>query len=435
MYDSHDEHGDSQSSTGLSSPPGLSRRPRAGTMPSIVPLTSALLRPDVLTRRLSGLSLGPSTFASVPSSGATTPILGSDMHVRNPSSLNPMELGNPLRMASERSRLRSGSLTLPAAGLSSAFGQGVFGSSWAPPSMGARIPEEIRSIHSTESSVYGDESHVRTLDYLGLDDNSSQTQGEYPSGFGSPPSGHGGGGRDDLYNHVSPGRLRANTVAGLPRRSPPFRIPAMTYQTGLEEEDESEVGTVYTSTKSHFMHPDQNENDDARLLYSTGQLNLSVPAATGSASLRPRASTIGILDEASNGFLRRRNGPTSTLSTTPPIIHQDNLVDQAYLVAPSLNSQPSYVGISEVRGNALFPPLPKILIIYLQDNPASRTASPDRRGQSPPPQQPSRSLWIGNLDSKTTAQELMQIFAVYGAIESLRLLPEKVRKDLTCLSL
>ncbi|PWN37192.1 ARM repeat-containing protein, partial [Meira miltonrushii] len=40
-------------------------------------------------------------------------------------------------------------------------------------------------------------------------------------------------------------------------------------------------------------------------------------------------------------------------------------------------------------------------------------------------QVPSRSLWIGNLNSSTTGQELMHAFAPYGAIESLRLLPEK----------
>lgn len=39
---------------------------------------------------------------------------------------------------------------------------------------------------------------------------------------------------------------------------------------------------------------------------------------------------------------------------------------------------------------------------------------------------PSRSLWIGNLDPSVTAQDLMHAFAGYGAIESLRLLAEKV---------
>jgi protein JSN1 len=38
---------------------------------------------------------------------------------------------------------------------------------------------------------------------------------------------------------------------------------------------------------------------------------------------------------------------------------------------------------------------------------------------------PTRSLWLGNLDAAVTTQELMRVFHVYGAIESLRLLPDK----------
>lgn len=47
---------------------------------------------------------------------------------------------------------------------------------------------------------------------------------------------------------------------------------------------------------------------------------------------------------------------------------------------------------------------------------------------SSPPwiQQPTRSLWIGKLDPRTTSGELQAVFAPYGAIESLRLIPEKV---------
>ncbi|KAH9913374.1 uncharacterized protein B0H18DRAFT_1126348 [Fomitopsis serialis] len=40
-------------------------------------------------------------------------------------------------------------------------------------------------------------------------------------------------------------------------------------------------------------------------------------------------------------------------------------------------------------------------------------------------QTPTRSLWIGNLDSSVTSEQLIHVFAPYGAIESLRLLPEK----------
>ena len=42
-------------------------------------------------------------------------------------------------------------------------------------------------------------------------------------------------------------------------------------------------------------------------------------------------------------------------------------------------------------------------------------------------QTPTRSLWIGNLDSSVTSEQLIHVFAPYGEIESLRLLPEKVR--------
>ncbi|PWN28467.1 ARM repeat-containing protein, partial [Jaminaea rosea] len=54
---------------------------------------------------------------------------------------------------------------------------------------------------------------------------------------------------------------------------------------------------------------------------------------------------------------------------------------------------------------------------------ASAAASADR-GQAPQ-QQPTRSLWVGNLSSSTTGQKLTQAFAQYGAIESMRLLPDK----------
>lgn len=64
-------------------------------------------------------------------------------------------------------------------------------------------------------------------------------------------------------------------------------------------------------------------------------------------------------------------------------------------------------------------------------------AAPNNQGRSVSPkssdnastqiQTPTRSLWIGNLDSSVTSEQLIHVFAPYGAIESLRLLPEKVR--------
>lgn len=58
---------------------------------------------------------------------------------------------------------------------------------------------------------------------------------------------------------------------------------------------------------------------------------------------------------------------------------------------------------------------------------SSRPLTPETVSLTPPLQQPTRSLWIGNLDPKTSPGELQAVFAPYGAIESLRLIPEKVR--------
>ncbi|KAJ3077179.1 hypothetical protein HDU98_007564 [Podochytrium sp. JEL0797] len=40
-------------------------------------------------------------------------------------------------------------------------------------------------------------------------------------------------------------------------------------------------------------------------------------------------------------------------------------------------------------------------------------------------QTPSRSLWVGNLDSSISAPEILSLFSPFGAIESLRMLPDK----------
>ena len=42
---------------------------------------------------------------------------------------------------------------------------------------------------------------------------------------------------------------------------------------------------------------------------------------------------------------------------------------------------------------------------------------------------PTRSLRIGNINSSVTSEQLIHVFAPYGTIESLRLYPEKVRRN------
>lgn len=47
------------------------------------------------------------------------------------------------------------------------------------------------------------------------------------------------------------------------------------------------------------------------------------------------------------------------------------------------------------------------------------------RTGTPPPSQPTRTLWIGNVDTRVTSQDLLHYFSAYGPVESVRMLPEK----------
>jgi hypothetical protein len=202
------------------------------------------------------------------------------------------------------------------------------------------IPEELRSVPSNESSYSTDEL-VRTLDYLGLDDSSILASSSNPLHIGSSAAGplhsasHGTleSLRSDFEQHhhlASPGRLRANTVAAAPRREPLVRRTSPLFRS---DDRQTEVSTPATTPSA----------DPTRLLYSTGHVGQkqyphysqgdssasTIPdpavsptgAAPGSngASVRPRASTIGILDESSQAFLRGRARAGTSLGIAPSL--------------------------------------------------------------------------------------------------------------------
>lgn len=58
----------------------------------------------------------------------------------------------------------------------------------------------------------------------------------------------------------------------------------------------------------------------------------------------------------------------------------------------------------------------------------NRSTSPKSEGPASQIQTPARSLRIANLDGVLTSIQLIHVFAPYDAVESLRLLPEKVCK-------
>ncbi len=152
--------------------------------------------------------------------------------------------------------------------------------------------------------------------------------------------------------------------------------------------------------------------------------HLSIPT-------RPRAISVGTLDDPIRTLQRRTTGTDAhtyinemstqgaALSTTVPTSPGILKVDKA----PSLRASSS----SNVHFPTADMPIGRGASAYLVA-PASQNRSVSPKSEIPisQVQTPTRSLWIGNLDSAVTREQLIHVFAPYGAIESLRLLPEKV---------
>ncbi|GAA5931454.1 uncharacterized protein JCM15063_001472 [Sporobolomyces koalae] len=463
-------------------------RPRAGTLPSTFHLspsaisTSRSLAVDDL--------LGPASIhngtVSLPGSGTHSPL-----DLSYPKALLPSST------VSSTSRLRSGSLTaLPpgTSSLSSAFGPGtnVFSSGdWTPRPVapaGTAMQKPVEEVRSPGESAYGDE-HVRTLDYLGLDDEGPATASE-TGAFGSvgeealglhqrasdladgafdglAPSMHRLGSTGSMrlpLNSASDvvaqqSRLRSNTVAAFPRTTATESLLRPLHQSSASLSYPSPItgapfganfkNPLDQSDDSSSYHRSNSSTDSTRLLYATAVatsendspppalasdpaprplVSLTAPNDSAIAAQRARAATIGILDDSREPLPRRRAGTTVGLGskTYPPGLgaatasispleteHSSNASTAVArtLGALSISDDPAY---SLSASPYAFP-----------HPPGSRPRTPEQVSMSPPLQQPTRSLWVGNLDPKTTPTELQQVFAPYGAIESLRLIPDK----------
>lgn len=481
----------------------LAGRPRAGTLPSTFhlrssaaptssSLRSALAAPDAL--------LAPSTYhngtASLPGSGPTTPL-------EQPfaSALLP-----PSSSAASQHRLRSGSLTLPPSSLSSAFGPGVFSNadwttrtdrSGSDPT--TRLSTLASDPRSPDESSYGDDSHVRTLDYLGLAEETSSSGGgandslltsaPLPatavngrstalSGSLAPPMQrlgstgsiqHAPSALGDFAAHQ---RLRSHTVASAfpprftadalslfhsPHPSASYPSSAAGHSPAAARDDpfNSSPPQPY-HLPAHPLHRPSSSSDHTRLLYATAaslsdattppaQADASAPssappplvsllpsAAAGDLPNRGRAATIGIIDDSKGEMLpRRRAGTTAGI---PPRHLGIGASSPGEGPVAAMASRMGRLGISEdsVRTLSLFLSQARRADLALAQSQGGSAwgTSEGAVSLSPPVQQPTRSLWVGNLDPKTTPAELQDVFAPYGAIESLRLIPEKVRGDL-----
>ncbi|KAI0340520.1 hypothetical protein BDW22DRAFT_1333919 [Trametopsis cervina] len=399
-------------------PPGF-RRARAGTLPSNVQL--AAQRFAAASSNLSSQAPSTESFAdqlqqrqqtiAPPASSVAAPVRPNLRHAASVASSAASSA-----LTERNSRLRSGSLTLPAGGLSNAFGPSIFSSSWLAPRNHSGLPvlDDLTSVHSMESG--NDDFDVHTLDYLGLDDTlrhppaatitelRTQAQAAIAGNLATNPSRH-----------------RASTVSN------PYRLGssggASLLSTPNAETDEDLYNAEFYQNQGLDAYDESNYLSPAYVhkgFKSGDHLSVGLNA-------RPRAISVGNLDDPSRALRRSAVDLQQSMYTSdlPPvglggggltpggILRSDKTAARAGM-GPSVhfpsNEMPGsraspYLQAPSNQGRSVSP--------KSADNPASQI------------QTPTRSLWIGNLDSSVTSEQLIHVFAPYGAIESLRLLPEK----------
>jgi len=413
-------------------PPGF-RRARAGTLPSNPQLAArefATTATSLATATATADGL-PDQIQRQTSLASAAPARPALRHATTTAVAPPIVASATTTGVPERnSRLRSGSLTLPpriptSGGLSNAFGPSLFSTPWMPSSSNGgnsfSVLDELHSVTSGDSGA--DDFNVHTLDYLGLDESTrpppAATITELRNQAQATITG----------NLNGPLRTRASTIS-MPYRS--LQQPSGLMSTpSAEEEDEYFEG--YDEMSYGRGHPSAYDLPLAQNDYGQPSY-LKQGFKSDLTSNRPRAISVGILDDSSRPMQRRAttseaqyysneySTPTSNLATHNPsgiLKSSDKSPSGRVNVSSSVHFNPS--GEIQMSRSGTSP------YLYTPTNSGqTRSVSPKSEGPASQIQTPTRSLWIGNLDSAVTSEQLIHVFAPYGAIESLRLLPEKV---------
>lgn len=416
------------------------RRARAGTLPSNVQLAAQ----HYATSSPSPLDTPASEFPNNPPGDLTAMAPAPSLAPSRPGLRHAASVASAIPSAN--SRLRSGSLNIPAAGgLSNPFGSSIFSSGWLTNNSGFPVLDELRSITSGDSQM--DEYDVHTLDYLGLDD----------APFRTPPPATVSELRTQAQAAIAsslaqPARMRASTVSNPYRRRGVtlMSTPAVEIEEAAELDEDAQIYHHNLLEASDTLSP-------ATAMHMGGgttpyiakgfKQSMHLGTATG---VRPRAISVGNLDDSSRIAAGRRatvtEGPPGLVrkpsynDLQPPqtagILSTQGVQSQVINGIPTSilrqmvpNIQPSQANNRPnaqpaasvgINGNM------KISTSHLgapQSMNSARAVSPSRENAQG--QIPSRSLWIGNLDPAVTGEDLAHVFAPYGAIESFRLLPEK----------
>ncbi|KAI6150817.1 hypothetical protein BKA82DRAFT_4120127 [Pisolithus tinctorius] len=408
------------------------RRARAGTLPSDVHL--AAQRFAASSNTLSSTTASTESFAEQlqQRQSANTPpsvVAPTRPGLRHAvTCVAPAAVVSPPVGTSERiSRLRSGSLNLPSAGLSNAFGSSIFSSSWLSANgTGSSFPvlDELRSVTSADSA---DDFDVHTLDYLGLDD--SHRSQPAPASLSELRTQTQAAIAGNLTSHS---RLRASTVSN------PYRARssgATSLLSTPSADDEEEYLNNYESQQLYERQRLTSYDGpipEASLLHSSyvakGFKQSDHLSPSSVLNARPRAISVGTLDDPIRSLQRRATNeiqPPYLGDIGPPSSGLNTIANPAGI----LKSDVKLGSRATPPSNVHFPTneLSNRAAVYLvAPNSQGRSVSPKAEASNNSQiQTPTRSLWIGNLDSSVTSEQLIHVFAPYGAIESLRLLPEK----------
>jgi protein JSN1 len=278
----------------------------------------------------------------------------------------------------------------------------------------------LRSASSTDLS---DDFKVPTLDYLGLDDNHRPPPAATLSELRNQAQAAIAG------NLANPSRMRASTVSN-PYRSRTSTSGSLLSTPAAEEEEDYFVDGYDSVSYDRQQIYDMPTGDFGPSNYLNAGFKSDNLAAN-----RPRAISVGILDDPMRSVQRRvpsndvhsysnelsfssaNVSLANNISNTSGILKTDKLSSARPGISPTVHF-PNGGDIPVGRGASAY---------LLAPSGQNRSVSPKSEGPSSQLQTPTRSLWIGNLDSAVTSEQLIHVFAPYGAIESLRLLPEKVK--------
>ncbi|KAJ3414703.1 hypothetical protein HDV05_006140 [Chytridiales sp. JEL 0842] len=381
------------------------------------------------------------TFSSFPSKF---------MHARHASEdMRGVAVATPTRPTH---RVRAGSLSLPPSDLANAFGNSIFTTAWQTEGLSGGIGHEVTSPSgSTASSaaafVLNNNSAknafdsvplgtdlldplARTLDYLGLDD-ANPVSSSSPIPFSNSPNKFSNSG------HGSPHLTSSTSVSSSPHFPSPFNRAQTSprLQGGLE--GYRSAGGVASGSGSPLL---------AGGLHAHGSLG-------GGAGHHSRSRSYSIaVGEVANALAAVENprgpngngvflgiGGAATGGRAGRI--RSSSMGAGFQPNPS-----SFLGDMDfgMMGGMQSPQLGQSLLgerrgldtieSYLRMDRAfaSTTSSPaDHHIPSnifnpfDPHQAPTRSVWVGNVDPTLTPSDLLQIFAQFGPIESLRILSDK----------